>query len=335
MMMSRPVGPESAHSLPVYPASAVTAIDGANLGDEIRHAAELNLGDVYMLATGARQTRLALAHAPQGDHLTVVDGTETGTPGADLHLDCCATFMSPNGATIEALILVELQPASGLIARIYLLPLAPMEAKTGYALVTLDRASARRRFAEAASVSFTRGTRITMASGRQVAIEDLHPGDTVLTRDHGVQKIRWVGQQTARAVGAFAPIRIAKGTLNNENDLVVSPNHRLFVYQRRDAVKAGRSEVLVKARHLLNGESVTRTDGGFVDYFQLLFDRHEIVYAEGIAAETMLVDTRTRPALPTDLRDAGVAGPLHGVELSEGAMSGVDAVEMLRRASAC
>jgi hypothetical protein len=50
-------------------------------------------------------------------------------------------------------------------------------------------------------------------------------------------------------VGEFAPIVITKGALHNENDLPVSPDHRLFVCQREDKLGAGRSEVLVKVRH--------------------------------------------------------------------------------------
>ena len=62
-----------------------------------------------------------------------------------------------------------------------------------------------------------------------------------------------------------------KGALHNENDLVLRPDHRLFVYQRKDHMGAGRAEVLIKARHLVDDESVTRRRGGFIDYFQAGF----------------------------------------------------------------
>ena len=57
-------------------------------------------------------------------------------------------------------------------------------------------------------------------------------GDRVLTSDDGVQAIRWIGVTTLRATGALAHIVIEAGALNNEHDLVVSPDHRLFIYQR-------------------------------------------------------------------------------------------------------
>ena len=178
-------------------------------------------------------------------------------------------MMAGTGQTTEILILVEVDDA-GCVAEVYILPLAELTPRMGYALVGIDRENARRKFAEVGCVSFSRGTHITMVSGEQRPIEELRVGDIVLTRDDGPQKVRWIGQSTVRAVGEFAPIRIRAGTLHNENDLLVSPDHRLFIYQRSDALGAGRNEVLVRARHLVNGDSVVQEDGGFVDYFQLL-----------------------------------------------------------------
>ena len=83
----------------------------------------------------------------------------------------------------------------------------------------------------------------------------------------------------------------------------MSPDHRLFIYQRSDELGAGRSELLIKARHLVNGDTIHAQPGGFVDYFQLLFDRHQIIFAEGIAAETLLADHRTHAALPPELAE--------------------------------
>ena len=221
-----------------------------------------------------------------------------------------------------------------------MLPLAPMEPHRDYALVAVDRDGAGARLAEIACVSFARGTRITMANGMQKPIEALAAGDKVLTRDNGPCEIRWIGTQTVRATGAFAPIRIAKGALNNSGDLILSPNHRLFIYQRRDRVRAGRSEVLVQAKHLVNGETVVQSDGGFVEYFQLLFDQHEIIYAEGIAAESLLVDTRVRAAIPAEVRSrlaraTGMADRGARLELDESVIDAKIAADLLRRASAC
>lgn len=327
-----------AASLPVFRAADLTCVHGANEGDELTFAQELILDDTYWFNETARQVRLGIESSENGT-ISIGEDTGAGTPGASVHLDCCLTFMSPDGGTTEVLILVEVD-MFGDAAAVYALPLAPLTEKTDYTLVGIDEDDAARKFAEVACVSFTRGTRITLASGAQRVIEDLSVGDRILTRDNGVQEIRWIGHSTVRAVGEFAPIVIKAGALNNEADLVVSPDHRLFIYQREDAIGAGRRELLVKARHLVNGETVLQQDGGFVEYFQLLFDGHEIIYAEGIAAETLLVDTRTRAALPAEL-DEVLARALTGhtdrphleYEVQQTLLDTPDAAEVLRSAS--
>lgn len=327
-----------AASIPVFPARSLACVHGANEGDDLAFAAELILDDTYWFAAEAKQARLGIISSETGT-ITIGDDTGVGTPGASVHLDSCLTFMSPDGATTEVLVLVEVD-MFGDAAAVYALPLAPLTSKTDYTLVGIDIEDAARKFAEVACVSFTRGTRITLASGAQRAIEALKVGDRVLTRDNGVQDIRWIGHSTVRAVGDFAPIVIRAGVLNNDADLVVSPDHRLFIYQREDAIGAGRREVLVKARHLVNGDTVIQQDGGFVEYYQLLFDGHEIIYAEGIAAETLLVDTRTRAALPPEI-DETLARALPGhvdrphlqYEVQKALLDTPDAAEVLRAAS--
>lgn len=326
----------SIQSYPVHAAEMFRVTAGANLGDGVGLMDELVLDDIYELAPGAHALRLSLMARGDGSFAVAAD-SEIGLCGNALHLDCTLSLMSPDGATTDVLLLVEVN-AEGLIAGQLLLPMAPLKGQTEYTLLRVSRESARRKFAELASVSFTRGTRITLASGAQVAIEDLQVGDRVLTRDDGVQPIRWIGQNTVRAVGEMAPILIRAGALNNAGDLLVSPDHRLFVYQRSDRIGAGHSEILVTARHLVNGRSVTVQEGGFVDYFQLLFDRHHIIYAEGIAAESLLLDPATKPAIPDELLARLSPGRHdrrddHGIDVRQTLLDRPDAIDLLRRAS--
>lgn len=324
-------------SVPVYRAEDLRVSIGANLGDGLTVLDELMLDDVYVLVPGAERARLSLVAHGDG-RFEVGPDSALGTPGAPVHLDCAVDFMSPDGQTAEGVVLVELAP-DHTIAEIYLLPLVPLAEKTDYSLVGIDGPGPARRFAQVACVSFTRGTRITMASGEQRPIEEIAVGDRVLTRDGGPQQVRWIGHSALRAVGDSAPIVIRVGTLNNARDLVVSPEHRLFIYQRTDRIGAGQAEVLVKARHLVNGDSVTVRDGGYVEYYQILFDRHHIIYAEGIAAESMLIDSRTKPALPPELVEKlaellpGHGEGAHGVEVQRRLLERPDAIELLRRAA--
>ena len=333
--------------LPVLRARDITVVNGANLGDAMSFADELDLDDVYELSLKGRTAKLAVQPGRAGA-LHIAAQSDVGKVGNRVYLDAALTMMTANGTTTELLVMVEVDPAND-VEDVYVLPLAQMVARCEYTLVGIDRAAATARFAEVACVSFSRGTLVTLASGAQTPIEDLRAGDMVLTRDDGPRPLRWIGSATARAVGDFAPIRIRAGTLNNTGDLRVSPESRLFIYQRSDALGAGRSEILVRARHLINGNSIVQEKGGFVDYFQLLFDEHQIIYVEGIAAETMLVDPRTRNILPPDLdkaleeaaeRDAG-ARALAGqdrrahleFEVRSQLLDRPDAAEILRRAS--
>lgn len=336
--MTRPDPSRPPQSIGVYRADHLRVVNGANLGDAIGCTDDVILDDIYHLSPMASVVRIDLLTTPEPPFLIAAE-SDTGQSGADLHLDCCVTLMSGNGQTTECLIMVETDPQNR-IAAVYVLPLAPMTPRTDYALVGVNRQNALQKFAQIACVSFTRGTRITLSSGAQREVEDLTIGDRVLTRDDGPQEVRWIGHTTLRAVGSFAPIRIRSGTLHNENDLIVSPDHRLFIYQRTDRLGAGRPELLIKARHLVNGDSITRVNGGYVDYFQMLFDHHQIIYAEGIAAESMLVDTRTRAALPDEVSARFSALlPSHrtsshsGIEVHEALLRQPDVADLLRKSS--
>ncbi|MBU2981503.1 Hint domain-containing protein [Lentibacter algarum] len=134
-------------------------------------------------------------------------------------------------------------------------------------------------------ICFTEGTRIATPRGaRDVA--DLAIGDMVVTRDHGLQPISWVGKRTVPAVGKLAPIRFAPNTVGNERELLVSPQHRMLIQGAEASLLFGKSEVLASAKHLVNGGSVVEQHGGDVTYVHIMFDQHEIVYAEGAASES-------------------------------------------------
>ncbi|SDN44951.1 Ca2+-binding protein, RTX toxin-related [Lutimaribacter pacificus] len=134
-------------------------------------------------------------------------------------------------------------------------------------------------------VCFTVGTRIATLHG-EVAIEALQAGDLVLTMDHGYQPVRWIGSTRVRAVGNLAPILFRKGALNNVRDLMVSPQHCMFLSGAYAELAFGEHEVLAPAKHLVNDHSVIRVEGGEVEYFHILFDTHEIVFAEGCPSES-------------------------------------------------
>ena len=152
-------------------------------------------------------------------------------------------------------------------------------------------------------VCFASGTGILTPHGLR-PIKDLQVGDFVITRDNGLQAIRWIGQRTVPALNKFAPIRFAAGSLPNlERPLLVSPQHRMLVGNHLSELYLGESEVLVSAKHMVNGTSITREVGGEVTYMHLLFEQHEIIYADGTASESFHPGDMGLDALSNAARD--------------------------------
>jgi hypothetical protein len=281
-----------------YPAGALRALTGANEGDPIGLGPAAIPGDTYRLARDARTERLAICDdAAHGQ--SVAHSSEVGAPGEALTIAECHNLMDRSGEMVEVLVLRREGEADG--TTLHLLPLSPLKPGTEYELIGSSPEMAPERFADIVSVSFFAGTHLTLAGGAQAPVETLRVGDMVLTRNHGPRPIRWIGQQTRRASGAAAPIRITAGTLNTARDLWLSPHHRLFIWQRHDEMGTGRAEVLVKAELLVNGTTVLRDEGGHVDSYQILFDSREIIFAEGIAVESLLFTAGLRARLPEGL----------------------------------
>ena len=290
------LSPPPGHACQVFPAECIYVIHGVNSGDGLAGPQDVCEGDIYALEEDAQPLRLLLAHDQPGqDRQRVAEGSQIGCPGDTIRLEARYTLMAPDGDKID-LLLMRLDGGAGVA-----LPLSPMSAAADYTLVAIDDAPEAVRLADLLCVSFARGTMITLADGRQCPIEDLRAGDKVLTRDHGPQPLRWLGKATLRALGAFAPVVITSGTLGNAGDLIVSPHHRIFLYQRKRRAGLQTAELLVQAKHLVDDERVFQREGGFIDYFSLVFDRHEIIYAEGVPAESLMVNDATLSRLPAEM----------------------------------
>ena len=134
---------------------------------------------------------------------------------------------------------------------------------------------------------FVAGTLIRTPGG-EVPVEALKPGDLVETLDDGPQPMRWIGRRLVVAKGAFAPVRIAPGAFGGHGGLMLSPQHRVMVQDRIAELLFGVAEVLVAAKDLVNGSSVQVVEGGWVEYVHILFDRHQVVWSQGLATESFL-----------------------------------------------
>jgi Hint domain len=132
---------------------------------------------------------------------------------------------------------------------------------------------------------FTPGTMIETDRGAR-AIEALQPGDLVLTRDNGCQPVLWISSRTVPARGRFAPVVFAPGALGNPVALAVSPQHRMLITGWQAELFFGEEEVLVPAKHLVNGDTIRQIEAPEVTYIHLLFVDHEIVMAGGVPSES-------------------------------------------------
>lgn len=147
---------------------------------------------------------------------------------------------------------------------------------------------------------FVAGTLIETTNGPR-RVEDLAPGDLVWTLDHGAQPLRWIGQRTVAALGSYAPVRVAAKTFGNHGSLMLSPQHRILVRDPLADLVFGTPEVLVAAKHLVNGRTVQIIEGGSVTYVHLLFDQHEIILSNGLATESFLPGPQTMDAFEDDI----------------------------------
>jgi Ca2+-binding RTX toxin-like protein len=141
---------------------------------------------------------------------------------------------------------------------------------------------------------FTPGTAIATPRG-EMLVEELKVGDKIITRDNGIQEIRWMGVKhlnghSLKSEPHLQPVLIQAGSLGNdlpERDMLVSPNHRMLVNNDRVSLYFEENEVLVSAKHLVNpSEGVQTVQSMGVSYIHFMFDAHEVVLANGAWTES-------------------------------------------------
>lgn len=149
---------------------------------------------------------------------------------------------------------------------------------------------------------FVRGTLIRTAEG-ECAVEELAVGDRIMTADHGEQEIRWIGSREVRARGKFAPICVRAGALGNDRDLWLSPQHRVLIRGEKARLLFGQDEAMVAIKALVNDRDILVKPGGTVEYFHILLDRHEVIFANGAEAESLYLGEQALRGLDPAARD--------------------------------
>jgi hypothetical protein len=135
---------------------------------------------------------------------------------------------------------------------------------------------------------FLQGTSVMTSTG-EVFIEDLQIGDRVETVSGEARTVKWIGRQTYKQSGlswhdSVVPIRICRHALGPNTphrDLYLSPGHALFI-----------DGVLIRVKDLVNGTSIAAAPHReTIEYFQIVLDSHDVILAEGVPAETFLLNS--------------------------------------------
>lgn len=254
-----------------------------------------------------------------------IDSNDNGAAGEDLifagtastldsviEYSVTITYNDGSTATTEMLIL---QDESG---RLFLSPYQEGRAENdvlndgGITSITLDSvvwADYEGIYADieqdAFIVCFASGTLIETDTG-PTDVAHLSVWDRVRTMDNGFQPIRWIAARRVRASGDFAPVRIAAGALGGGlpmRDLRVSPQHRILIRSKIAQRMFHCPEVLVPAKKLLSLPGIEiDTSTRFVTYWHFLCDRHEIVFSEGAATESLFTGLEAFKAVGPEAR---------------------------------
>jgi hypothetical protein len=144
-------------------------------------------------------------------------------------------------------------------------------------------------------VCFTPGTLIETPCGPRL-IEDLEEGDFVLTDDSGAQPIRKIVSRTISSdmlalKPHLAPVCIRTHALAMNvpyRNLTVSPQHRMVLKGWRAQLMFGTTEVMAAAVTMVDECTILRQPPDRpVTYIHLIFDRHEIITANGALTESL------------------------------------------------
>ena len=185
-------------------------------------------------------------------------------------------------------------PDTGVQLVMFLGEVPPKDCDLWVVRVTLERAAPVGKINPGGVICFTPGTRIITPDGTR-RIEDLRPGDIIQTKDNGAQAVLWTGHRRMTGARLYAmphlrPIRFRSGALGidrPDEDLLVSPQHRMLVKGAAAQSLFHADEVLVAAEDLLNDDSIS-IDRSLreVTYVHVLLERHQIVWANGLETES-------------------------------------------------
>ena len=133
----------------------------------------------------------------------------------------------------------------------------------------------------------------------------------LLTKDNGPQAIQWIWarKQSPAAIQsnpALNAIEIDKGALGNglpHRTLSVLRHHRLLLTSKIAQRIYGKPDVLAAAKDLIALDGIgPAPTGRTIIYYHILMPRHEILFAEGAAAESLYLGKEALKAIEPTAR---------------------------------
>lgn len=128
------------------------------------------------------------------------------------------------------------------------------------------------------------------------------------TKTSGAKAVRWFGstilsKAALKQYPNYLPIKFAANALGREHpEFSVSPQHKVF-HQINSAAHPDLDEVLIPAKHLVNGTSVVvDSNCKRVEYFHMMFDEHQLVFADGVWSESFFPGSYAISALDKNTR---------------------------------
>ena len=143
-------------------------------------------------------------------------------------------------------------------------------------------------------VCFAPGTQIATPQGMR-PVEGISPGDRVETRDDGPQPVIWAGHTDISAAQMTAgpdqrAIWVAPGAYGSDTfggGVVLSPDHRILLEGAVARVLFNTDEVLVPAVQLIDDAKLRRMPlRRNQRYYHLMLERHQVIWANGLACES-------------------------------------------------
>ncbi|WP_299686192.1 Hint domain-containing protein [uncultured Tateyamaria sp.] len=150
---------------------------------------------------------------------------------------------------------------------------------------------------------FAAGTLIRVPGG-EMPVEDLNPGDLVLTYDRGPKEVVWRAHSVVPGLGRAAPVTVLPDWVGGAAPLVVSPQHRIMLRHPAFETYFSSTEILISAKHLVDGVSVTKQARAEMSYYHLLCEDHEILIANGVPAESLLLGDAVHGVMSQETLDA-------------------------------